>query len=1166
MNIKRTLLRLTCLLGIVPLLLPAQGLPPPVAGGGVTLSVTVEGETREAGYQYLPPTGSAYPILAEVISRSLDFSNRPQAIVTSTEIPPAAGETLLTYKFAADYAAAHPEVVRPVVASADLSPREFESAHHYDIPYYQFSQATLKHVWDNEGRVTFELQAKSLYDGTISTIKGVGLGAALITLDGPAFWPTKFRARDVTETTGNIGRFLWGGPAGKDEWRYLEFIHRYYYQQQADGSAAVFHSGHFTSPLAGLREYPPIGELTVAGTPGHGREVRYHTEIRPLESAGTATTLRHQINGSAFRDDGYVLSTTATAHYHFTPEEASASKVRYKLQLEPGLARTISWAETFTPEGETLPRDYRFISEQVSATATETQPHIINPFERSGALPGVYQVMSFDAALAVDTNGDGKIISAANPVTPYLIAQADQVAAGGFAFTPNFNDHNADGIIDATDGQVNGPDDLPAFRPVYLDIQQLVLTLDPGNGFSYKLKQADSALNFVYTNLTPTTAFAYRDAPASGFGPGLDQPAASAPTQQITAEEGVDIFNGPTGSAAFLEAIRTRDGGILLIEARRATEQPLILEVTRNGQLIARIELPLQIFGPELAVDANRDGTIKLANEDASDATSATKPYRFWLNDDDDTDTTTVTGGGYTITTINESEQAPALHADYSLHQIVSKRNLEDFARLWINIQGILDSLKPRPDGTAALYLGLKWQAGYTGTPAVNVYLSADTSGTDSYLTDTTAAQTQLAGGFNNALIDINGKRSVDTAGAFIFPAGYWSTQTQADPALRLLFEGAGEGSGQLVSVLLDPNGNVIGTGPGIWMNLRSVQDYYEQALATNVTSGKPPSSLISDFSATTTTLFPGANESKQVIVFIHGINNTEDDFNSSSNTIFKRLYWSGYRGRFTAFRWPCAYLPPTTPNPFQYNLGEFYAFKSATALRSYLGYLRSRQDLEGYAINLYAHSQGNVVASEAVLQGAAFDNYILTQGAIPAHCYDTSAPFLQKLVDAETSYPSNATPFDSVYGGYNGYFSGIQGNVVNFFNANDFALASGVTFGFQTNWEENQRTQKPESFIGGPSYIYDRSTNTASAYILGFQSYYVTDMQEAKSMVARSRSRAVGAQGGLQGVISSSVDLVSGFGFGTTRDEHSAQFTRPIQTAIRYWDEVVRTFSPATP
>jgi hypothetical protein len=289
-----------------------------------------------------------------------------------------------------------------------------------------------------------------------------------------------------------------------------------------------------------------------------------------------------------------------------------------------------------------------------------------------------------------------------------------------------------------------------------------------------------------------------------------------------------------------------------------------------------------------------------------------------------------------------------------------------------------------------------------------------------------------------------------------------------------------------------------------------------------------------------------------------------------TTRTIFKRLYWSGYHGRFSSFRWPCAYLPPTAKNPFLYNLGEFYAFKSATALKNYLSYLRhSRPDLVGYDIDLYAHSQGNVVTSEAILQAAPFDNYILTQGAFPAHCYDPNAPFLQKLLDAENDIAQ--TPFYPANGGYHGYCSAISGNLINFYNPNDFALATGVTYldpfdtiGLQTNWEEDQRAQKPDEFQG-PEYVYDPSSGvTRDGNTIDFHT--VTDLQEIKALVARSRSKAVGAQGGLHGAIKGEVDLAAEFGFSNTRPEHSAQFERNIQTVKPYWDEVVRTFNPATP
>jgi hypothetical protein len=197
-------------------------------------------------------------------------------------------------------------------------------------------------------------------------------------------------------------------------------------------------------------------------------------------------------------------------------------------------------------------------------------------------------------------------------------------------------------------------------------------------------------------------------------------------------------------------------------------------------------------------------------------------------------------------------------------------------------------------------------------------------------------------------------------------------------------------------------------------------------------------------------------------------------------------------------------------------------------------------------------------VVSEAVVQGAPFDNYILTQGAIPAHCFDTSAPFLNKLLDADASTP---TPLLPANGGYHGCFTGIQGNLINFYNTNDFALSTGTTLLYPTNWEENQRTQKPEAFLGGPSYIYYPTNLTTVAYYTFGSHYNATDLQELKAMVARSRSKAVGAQDGLHGAISGSIDLNARFGFGATRAEHSGQFTRPIQTVMPYYQQLLNSF-----
>ena len=64
----------------------------------------------------------------------------------------------------------------------------------------------------------------------------------------------------------------------------------------------------------------------------------------------------------------------------------------------------------------------------------------------------------------------------------------------------------------------------------------------------------------------------------------------------------------------------------------------------------------------------------------------------------------------------------------------------------------------------------------------------------------------------------------------------------------------------------------------------------------------------------------PAADEAKQVIVFVHGINGpggggAAESYNgwvNVSETIFKRLWHQGYKGRFAFFKWPA--LTPAFP------------------------------------------------------------------------------------------------------------------------------------------------------------------------------------------------------------------------------------------------------------
>jgi hypothetical protein len=548
------------------------------------------------------------------------------------------------------------------------------------------------------------------------------------------------------------------------------------------------------------------------------------------------------------------------------------------------------------------------------------------------------------------------------------------------------------------------------------------------------------------------------------------------------------------------------------------------------------------VYCVSMNVDKNHDGTIDTSYTGA-DATSLDSPMEFWVNGG--SDQPNANGG--------EDKMVPPASPNYTVGQITCPRDLENFGRLWICGMPALPT-----NGT--YQVTLSWQNPYgTGSPAINLYTSVETNGGIGYLTDTNIAATQCAlfddPDDNSFGPGVALATNISQDSSYTFPANYFANGGNQ----YFLFEGAGIGEGEL-TLSIYRNGNLIAQ-TGVWLDLHNIQDFYEVAEATNVTSGLPPSTLVSQLHVVRK--IPLAqNETKQVVVFVHGINNTVFDAQDATETLYKRLYWSGYNGRVAEFKWPCAYLPfRNTLNPLDYNLGEFYAWESASALSNYLTYLQDRPDLAGYDVDILAHSQGNVVASEAVRLGAPFANYVLTQGAIPAHCYDTSVPYLESLLAAETNSP---TPFYPTNGGYNGYFSSVTGNLVNFYNTNDYALATGTFMGLQANWVANQITQKPEDYgyRGGQTYSYAPDTFiTYASY--SFDGYYVTNAYEIMSQVARSRTSAVGAQANVAGVIDSaaSLDLVANFGFGNTRSEHSAEFSRPIQTSYGYYDALLTAF-----
>lgn len=236
-------------------------------------------------------------------------------------------------------------------------------------------------------------------------------------------------------------------------------------------------------------------------------------------------------------------------------------------------------------------------------------------------------VLPVVGSLAVDNDRDGTIklitesnsdlTSVGNPFRFWINDDTDSGDTGGndvpdqeihfisygeytpadvdFAHSPDY----ATALLEpyAGQGQVHGTRDLVDYFPVYLDIKQLLKLFPPDNSIKYKLKQADSALNFVYTKLTRSQAEEYqtRDMGAI-FGSTLDHAAGAADKRIVTAD-GIDLFALPNG---FADWILNHDGGVILLDGRKTTTSPLVLSVEKSdGTVLAALKLDLSISGVE---------------------------------------------------------------------------------------------------------------------------------------------------------------------------------------------------------------------------------------------------------------------------------------------------------------------------------------------------------------------------------------------------------------------------------------------------------------------------------------------------------------------------------------------------------------------------------------
>lgn len=538
----------------------------------------------------------------------------------------------------------------------------------------------------------------------------------------------------------------------------------------------------------------------------------------------------------------------------------------------------------------------------------------------------------------------------------------------------------------------------------------------------------------------------------------------------------------------------------------------------------------------QLAVDADRNGTIDFG----SDATTPANRYRIWQNDDDDSD--------------NTEHPGSARRDGFDDGKIQSERDLEDFFRIHFQVGSSNDLEDKFLDGT--LQIAIEWK---TADPAVRIrfYKAYESDGGDLYLKDAGIASQQVQNPeYGIALGSISGphhprlrldKSIWMRSGVSSFPRGC------------LLFEAEGyEGRAELVATIWKGN-EKIAENPGIWMDITNVRKMYERSKATpdpwtvgmphlsTTTPTIPPLGWVSDPNGHQWEYPPVSwSETENYITFVHGWHTSYLAARTDADTVFKRVWQRGYRGRVAAYYWP------TLTAETSFNESEWRAWLCGVGLSQYV------ESLDGtFRKILIAHSLGSQVAGSALGKGMAVESYAMFGATTPASCYDAN-PALQKSWGANS--PDHDTDLATLALGYKLKLSMVDvGNLINFFLSDDVVL-TGL-------WRRNQELFRPQSFTYDHAYGYDASNPPGGKLFLKFPSPFdyreLEIPEESLGYAAKSSTEAAGAEGAAAGSITTPIDMVNyGITGGITSfSDHNAFLVRSLFQVHRVYSRMLNEF-----
>lgn len=528
-----------------------------------------------------------------------------------------------------------------------------------------------------------------------------------------------------------------------------------------------------------------------------------------------------------------------------------------------------------------------------------------------------------------------------------------------------------------------------------------------------------------------------------------------------------------------------------------------------------------------IAMDGDRDGGISL------DGTNDTS-YVFWVNDDCDKFEN------------GEEDDAETGPADCSDGAISCMRDLEDFARLHIRLGKEVAAL-------SGLTYWLKFENVVDGSPAVNLYEAVSDS--DEYLSSTNTAALQLQ---KTKFLSI-----YSDGHDVLLDASLIKSSGEVSP---FLLEGAGEGSGDLTLVVKKDGAEICRNS--VRLELHPITWFYDIWLA-QVLSGERWETVVDPIPihVQASSYVPKTGER---ILFVHGWNMAPWEKKRWTETMFKRLWWQGYRGSVALFDWPTlanySGVMDAVTNMTHFDNSEYRAWQSADALATVITEMNGSGNLR-----VLAHSMGNVAVGEALQKYGGHPllppvhTYIACQAALSAHYYDNTVAANNpcKYREFDITFPGTPDIIGHAYTGDAGsrpYLvenSACVGNLQNWYNPDDWVLRM---------WEMNNIT-KPDNldgyrfrYEGAKDSYYEGVDHFFGGPNTGATPLVVTDQTQRRMIFAyamESRSKALGQT--VNGAFNN-WDLENGMGYNNEHYSHSREFRSDILAEHTFWARVFST------